>query len=66
MFDDMEKNEGRQWPLNYALFHFEEKPDGAHNALADVLSTVKVLKHLDLEEGVTDDYFRCDYLDDEE
>ena len=59
MFDDMEMQEGRQWPLNYALFHFNERPDGAHNALADVLSTVAVLKHLDLEEGLSDEYFRC-------
>ena len=61
MFDDMEMQEDRQWPLNYALFHFNEKPDGAHNALVDVISTVKVLKHLDLNDGLTDEYFRCDY-----
>ena len=66
MFDDMEKGEGRQWPLNYALFYFEEKPNGAHNALADVLSTVSVLKHLDLEDGLSDDYFRCDHFFGEE
>jgi len=60
MFDDMEMQENRVWPLNYALYHFQEKPDGAHNALADVLSTALILKHLDLEDGLTDDYFRCD------
>ena len=59
MFDDMEMQQNRQWPLNYALFHFSEKPSGAHNALADVMSTVAVLKHLDLEDGLTDEYFRC-------
>ena len=59
MFDDMEMQEDRQWPLNYALFHFNEKPGGAHNALADVLSTVAVLKHLDLAEALSDDYFKC-------
>ncbi len=59
MFDDMEMQQGRQWPLNYALFHFNERPDGAHNALADVMSTVAVLRHLDLEEGLSDEYFRC-------
>lgn len=60
MFDDMEMGEDRNWALNYALYHYQEKPDGAHNALADVLSTVLVLKHLDLSEGLSDDYFRCD------
>ena len=59
MFDDMEMEQNRQWPLNYALFHFNERPSGAHNALADVLSTVAVLKHLDLEEGLADNYFKC-------
>ncbi len=60
MFDDMEMQEDRDWPLNYALYHFQEKPGGMHNALADVLSTVAVLRHLDLNEGLSDDYFRCD------
>ncbi len=59
VFDDYEMQEDRSWPLNYALYHFGEKPDGAHNALADVLSTVLVLKHLDLEEALKDDYFLC-------
>ncbi|MCR5481383.1 MAG: exonuclease domain-containing protein [Clostridia bacterium] len=66
MFDDMEMQENRQWPLNYALFHFEEKPYGAHDALADVVSTCLILKHLDLEDGLSDDYFRCDYIYDDE
>ena len=60
MFDDMEMQEDRSWPLNYALYHFQEKPDGQHNALADVRSTIQVLKHLDLAEGLADDYFRYD------
>jgi len=30
-----------------------------NNALADMLSTVAVLKHLDLEEGLNDEYFLC-------
>ncbi len=60
MFDDMEMQEDRSWPLNYALYYFQEKPEGMHNALADVISTIKVLKHLDLEDGLSDDYFRCD------
>jgi hypothetical protein len=59
MFDDYEMQEGRQWPLNYALYHYQEKPDGAHNALADVLSTVSVLKHFDLADALGDVYFRC-------
>ena len=59
MFDDLEMQEDRSWPLNYALYHFQERPDGAHNALADVLSTVLVLKHLDLEQALKDDYFLC-------
>ena len=59
MFDDYEMGEDRSWPLNYALYHFSEKPDGAHNALADVLSTALVLKHLDLEEALQDEYFLC-------
>ena len=59
IFDDYEMQEDRSWPLNYALYHFGEKPDGAHNALADVLSTVLVLKHLDLAEALQDDYFLC-------
>ncbi len=60
MFDDMEMQEDRSWPLNYALYHYNEKPDGAHNALADVYSTALVLKHLDLADGLSDDFFRCD------
>ncbi len=60
MFDDMEMQEDRSWPLNYALYHFQEKPDGQHNALADVYSTILVLKHLDLAGGLADEYFRCD------
>ena len=59
MFDDYEMGEDRSWPLNYALYHFGERPDGAHNALADVLSTVLVLKHLDLAEALQDEYFLC-------
>ena len=59
MFDDYEMGEDRSWPLNYALYHFQEKPDGAHNALADVLSTALVLKHLDLAEALEDEYFLC-------
>ena len=58
MFDDMEMQEDRNWPLNYALYHFNEKPAGQHNALADVLSTVSVLKHLNLEDGLEDEYFK--------
>ena len=59
IFDDYEMQEDRSWPLNYALYHFNERPDGAHNALADVLSTVLVLKHLDLAEALEDKYFLC-------
>ena len=59
IFDDYEMQEDRSWPLNYALYHFNEKPDGAHNALADVLSTALILKHLDLEEALKDEYFLC-------
>lgn len=66
MFDDFEMQEDRTWPLNYALYHFNEKPDGAHNALADVLSTVLIIKHLDIDEGINDDYFRTDSIEDDE
>ena len=59
IFDDYEMGEGRSWPLNYALFHFQERPDGAHDALADVLSTALVLKHLNLSEALKDQYFLC-------
>lgn len=65
MFDDFEMQEDRTWPLNYALYHFNEKPDGAHNALADVLSTVLIMKHLDIDAGLEDDYFRTDSIEDE-
>ena len=47
MFDDFEKDEGKQWALSYAMYYFDEKPDGMHTALADAVSTVAVLKHLD-------------------
>ncbi len=66
VFDDQEMGEGRNYALNYALFHFKEKPDGAHNALADVLSTVAVLKHLDMDEALSDEYFRCDFGDEDD
>ena len=56
MFDDLEMQEGRSYALNYALFHFNERPESSHDALDDAKSTVKVLKHLDLSEGFTD-YF---------
>ena len=59
MFDDQEMQEDRQWPLNYALYHYEEKPDGAHNALADVYSTILVLRHLDMPACLADPYFIC-------
>lgn len=59
MFDDQEMQEDRQWPLNYALYHYNEKPDGVHNALADVYNTAQVLKHLDMEECLRDEYFIC-------
>lgn len=65
MFDDMEMQEDRTWPLNYALYHFQEKPDGAHNALADVLSTVLIMKHFDINAGIQDDYFRTDSIEDD-
>ena len=56
MFDDLEMQEGRNYALNYALFHFNERPENSHDALDDAKSTVKILKHLDLSEGFTD-YF---------
>ncbi len=59
MFDDQEMQEDRQWPLNYALYHYNEKPDGAHNALADVYSTIAVLRHLDMAACLKDEYFLC-------
>ena len=65
MFDDMDKQEDRQYPLNYALWYYNEKPCGMHTALADVKSTVLVLKHLDLQEGLADEFFRCDDIYDD-
>ena len=62
MFADMEKDEDRQYPLNYALWYYEEKPHGMHNALADVVSTTLVMKHFDIAEGLSDEYFRCDNI----
>ena len=64
MFDDMEMQENRHWALNYALYHYDEKPDGEHNALADVMSTILVMRHLDIGDGLSDDYFRCDRRED--
>lgn len=60
MFDDIEMCEDRSWALNYALYHYNEKPCGAHNALSDVLSTALVLKHFDLKEALSDEYYRYD------
>ena len=66
MFDDQEMQEDRQWPLNYGLYHYNEKPDGQHNALADVYSTALVLKHLDMGYCLQDEYFICyPYYDDD-
>ena len=56
MFDDLEMQEGRNYALNYALFHFNERPESSHDVLDDAKSTVMILKHLDLSEGFTD-YF---------
>ena len=61
MFDDYEMQEDRSWPLNYALYHFKERPDGQHNALADVKSTVLVLRHFDIREALKDEYFIIEY-----
>lgn len=59
MFDDQFTQEDRAFALNYALYYFKEKPAGLHNGLADAMSTVKVLTHLDTEEGLQDEYFLC-------
>ena len=56
MFDDQEMCEGRDYALNYALYHYNEKPDSSHDALDDARSTLKVLRHLDLEEGISEEY----------
>lgn len=61
IFDDQFIQDDRSFALNYALWYFEEKPDGAHNALADVYSTIKVMKHMDMEEGFSDEYYVIDY-----
>ena len=62
MFDDIEMQEDKNWALTYALFHFNEKPSGLHNALSDVLSTILVLRHFDIKEALADEYFRYDDL----
>lgn len=56
MFDYQEMDEERNYALNYALYHYNEKPDSSHDALDDARSTLKVMRHLDLEEGITEEY----------
>ena len=64
MFDDQITQEGRDYALNYALYKFNEKPDSSHDALDDARSTLKVLRHLDLNEGLIEEFtyrYECEY-----
>lgn len=56
MFDDQFTQEDRDFALSYALYYFSEKPEAAHDALDDARSTVKVLRHIDLEEGLIEEF----------
>lgn len=56
MFDDQFTQEDRDYALSYALYYFNEKPDSAHDALDDARSTVKVLRHMDMEEGLIEEF----------
>lgn len=60
MFDDQEMGEGRDFALNYALYHFNEKPESSHDALDDAKSTLKIFSHLD-HEGELDNYYSWSY-----
>jgi len=63
MFDDQEMQENRSFALNYALYHFDERPESSHDALDDAKSTLKILRHLDIEDG-KDEYFMWRPLND--
>lgn len=63
VFDDQFMQEGRAFALNYALYYFHEKPDGTHNALSDVYNTIKVMKHMDMDDAFKDEYFICGNLE---
>lgn len=56
MFDDQFTQEDRDFALSYALYYFEEKPESAHDALDDARSTVKVIRHMDMEEGMIEEF----------
>ena len=56
IFDDQVMNEGRQFALSYAIYHFKLKCLEAHNALNDTLNTISVLKKLDFVKGIKDQY----------
>lgn len=59
IFDDMYTQENRNFALNYALYYFDEKPAGLHSADADVVNTVRVMKHMDMDEAFEDEYYLC-------
>lgn len=63
VLDDQFMQEGRSFALNYALYYFREKPDGTHNALADVYNTIKVMKHMDMDDAFQDEYYICGNLE---
>lgn len=52
IFDDQVTMEGRQYALNYAMFHFGVKPLAAHDALNDTINTVNVLRNLSFLRGI--------------
>ncbi len=56
MFDDQFTQDDRDYALSYALYYFNEKPDAAHDALDDARSTVKVIRHMDLQEGLIEEF----------
>lgn len=56
MFDDQFTQDDRDYALSYALYYFDERSDSAHDALDDARSTVKVLRHMDMDEGLIEEF----------
>ena len=55
MFDDKVTMEGRDYPLNYAIFSLGIKAKPAHNALNDAINTAEVIKRLDAIEWIEEE-----------
>lgn len=52
IFDNKVMKENRNYPLNYALYHFKIKAYAAHDALNDALNTAEVVKLLRVNDYV--------------